>query len=334
MVMKYFSSDNCGSQRWDDVHLPQFQRGGGDLVSQGGQVILVRVCDFLNQAMFSQSLEQPRYLRSTLTRQTAKKVTILKSADVEFPSKEGTEKIKVVAGKKIKAAITEDIIFYWSGDLVQVPDAAAWIVNCRDEVQIPAIGIRHPLQQDWQTVDRFPQWGHFHLLPAVPMFHPSAVLEKRNVIRHGLDTKNKAQLVIHLYPDVAHIMPDIGSLDSGMEVVAHLVGVVAVELASKKRRNILGFNRVNGSADHLIIDWRQIALSLKDKVCRIFDLHKTPMIPVGKVANHRTVLFDDSVQARQGTLNFVRMTYDEAFHKRSISGDPCKFLRILINRRV
>ena len=69
MVMKYCSSDNYGSQRWDDIHFPQFEIGGSDLASQGCQVILVRVCDFLNQSMFSQSLEQPRYLMSTLAGQ-------------------------------------------------------------------------------------------------------------------------------------------------------------------------------------------------------------------------------------------------------------------------
>ena len=157
MVMKYCSSDNYGSQRWDDIHFPQFESGGSDLASQSCQVILVRVCDFLNQSMFSQSLEQPRHLMSTLAGQVSTKITILKSADVKLASNDGTEKIKVIAGKKIEPAITAVVIFYCSGDFVQVSNATAWIINRRDEVKIPAIGISHHLKQNRQTVDRFPR---------------------------------------------------------------------------------------------------------------------------------------------------------------------------------
>ena len=296
MVMKYCSSDNYSSQRWDDIHFPQFESGGSDLASQSCQVILVCVCNFLNQSMFSQSLEQSRYLMSTLAGQVSTEITILKSADVKFTLDDGTEQIEVIAGKKIEPTITADIIFYWSGDLVQVPHAAAWIINRRDEVKIPAIGISHHLKQDWQTVDRFPQRRDFHLPRAVTMFHPSVVLKKRNVIGYGLDTKNKAEFVIHLYGDFAHMMPDAGSLNSGMKVVAHLVGVIAVEFTSKKRGDILRFDRVNSGAHNLIIYRLKIALSLKDNVCSIFDLHDTPMITVGKVANNGTVLSDDSVK--------------------------------------
>jgi hypothetical protein len=296
MVIKYCSSNNYGSQRRDDIHFPQFESGGSDLPSQSCQVILVRVCDFLDQAMFSQSLEQPRDLMSTLAGQVSTKITILKSADVKLTSNDGTEKIKIIAGKKIEPAITAVVIFYWSGDFVQVPDATAWIINRRDEVEVPAIGISHHFKQDWQTVDRFPKWGNFHLPRAVAMFHPSVVFEKRNVISYSLDTKNKAEFVIHLYGDFAHMMPDTRSLNSGMKVIAHLVDVIAIEFTSKKRSDILRFDRVNSGTHNLIIYWLKIALSLKDNVCSIFDLHDTPMITVGKVANNRTVLPDDFVK--------------------------------------
>jgi len=209
--------------------------------------------------MFSQSLEQPRHLMSTLAGQISTKITILKSADVKLASNDGTEDIKVIAGKKIEPAITAVVMFYCSGDFVQVPDATAWIINRRDEVKIPAIGIGHHFKQDWQTVDRFPQWGNFHLPRAVTMFHPSVVLEKRNVISYCLDTKNKAKFVIHLYGDFAHMMPDTRSLDSGMKVIAHLVGVIAIEFTSKKRSDILRFDRVNGGTHNLIIYWLKIA---------------------------------------------------------------------------
>ena len=98
MVMKYCSSDNYGSQRWDDIHFPQFESGGSDLASQSRQVILVCVCDFLNQSMFSQSLEQPRHLMSILAGQVSTKITIVKSADVELASNDGMEEINVIAG--------------------------------------------------------------------------------------------------------------------------------------------------------------------------------------------------------------------------------------------
>ncbi|MBA7548763.1 hypothetical protein ES705_41230 [subsurface metagenome] len=246
--------------------------------------------------MFSQSLEQSRDLMSTLAGQVSTKITILKSADVKLASNDGTEQIEVIAGKKIEPTITAGVIFCRLGDLIQGSRCAAWIINRRDEVKIPAIGISHHLKQDWQTVDRFPQRRDFHLPRAVTMFHPSVVLKKRNVIGYGLDTKNKAEFVIHLYGDFAHMMPDAGSLNSGMKVVAHLVGVIAVEFTSKKRGDILRFDRVNSGAHNLIIYRLKIALSLKDDVCSIFDLHDTPMITVGKVANNGTVLSDDSVK--------------------------------------
>ena len=303
MVMKYYSSDSCSSQRGDDIHFAQFESHGSDLATQGCQVILVRVRDLLDQAMFAQSLEQPRYLMSVLAGQITTDITILKSADVELPLDDGPEEIKVITIEKIEPTIAASLIYDGSGDFVQVPYAAAWILNGGDEVKIPAIGIRHHLQQDRQTVDRFPQRGHFHLPCAVPMFHPSVVLEKRNVIRHGLDAKHKTKFVIHLYGDFAHMMPDTGSLNSCMKVIAHLVDVMAIELAPKERCNILWLHRVYSRTHHLLIDRLQIAPSFKDDVCRIFDLHETPMIPVGKVANHRTVLPDDSVKLSMETFD-------------------------------
>ena len=118
--MKYCSSDNYASQRWDDIHFPKFESAGSVLASQGCQVILVRVCDLLNQSMFSQSLQQPRHLMSTLAKQVSTKITIAKSADVKLALYDSTEKIKIIARKKIEPAITAVVIFYCSGDFVQV----------------------------------------------------------------------------------------------------------------------------------------------------------------------------------------------------------------------
>jgi len=223
MVMKYYSSDGYGSQRWDDIHLPQLESGGSNLASQGCQVILVRVCDFLNQSMFPQSPQQSRYLMSTPAGQVSTKITILKSADIKLALYDSTEKSKVFARKKIEPAITASVIFYCSGDFVQISNAAAWIINRGDEIKIPAIGISHHFKQDWQTIDRFSQRGNFHLPRAVTMFHPSVVFEKRNIISYGLDTKNKAKLIIHLNGDFAHMMPDTCSFNSRMKIIAHLV---------------------------------------------------------------------------------------------------------------
>jgi len=206
MVMKYFSSDNYGSQRRDDVHFPQLESSGGDLAPQGCQVILVRVCDFLDQAVFSQSLEQPRHLMSSLAGQVSTKITILKSADVKFTLDDGTEQIEVIAGKKIEPTITAGIIFCRLGYLAQGSCSAAWIINCRDEVKIPAIGISHHLKQDRKTVDRFPQRGNFHLPRAVTMFHPSVVLEKRNVIVACNEYKIPSPRIYAPIPDESRVV--------------------------------------------------------------------------------------------------------------------------------
>ena len=117
MVMKYYSLDSYGSQRWDDIHFPKFESAGSDLAPQGCQIILIRVCDFLNQSMFSQSLQQSRYLMSTLAKQVSTKITIAKSADVKLTLYDSTEKIKIIARKKIEPAITAVVIFYCSHDV-------------------------------------------------------------------------------------------------------------------------------------------------------------------------------------------------------------------------
>jgi len=57
MAMKQFSSDNYTSQRWDDIHFPQFESCGSNLASQSCQVVLVCVGYLFVQSMLSQSLK-------------------------------------------------------------------------------------------------------------------------------------------------------------------------------------------------------------------------------------------------------------------------------------
>lgn len=105
MVMKYCSSGNNACERRDDIHFPEFEREGSDLASQARQVILIRLCDFLDQSMFSQSLEKPGDLMRLFADQHRADVAVLKSADVELASEDGPEKLRVIAVKKTESPI-------------------------------------------------------------------------------------------------------------------------------------------------------------------------------------------------------------------------------------
>ena len=57
------------SERWDDKHLAELERDGRYTSSERGEVILVVVCDFLDDSVFSESSDERRYLLGCLGRQ-------------------------------------------------------------------------------------------------------------------------------------------------------------------------------------------------------------------------------------------------------------------------
>lgn len=79
------------SEGGHDEHLAKFECGGGDAASEVGQVILVAVCGFLEETVFSQALDHAGYLPWTFSGQVFSQFAVAESADVEFAARDDPE---------------------------------------------------------------------------------------------------------------------------------------------------------------------------------------------------------------------------------------------------
>ena len=80
------------------------------------------------------------------------------------------------------------------------------------------------------------------------MFYHPVVLEEGDVIDGGLDSKNQTELIVHLDGNRTHAVLDPGSLDSCVEVVAHLAFILVVKLSSEKGCDVLRLDAMNGGS--------------------------------------------------------------------------------------
>ena len=303
MVIKYKSSCKYASQRWDDIHLTQFQSCGSNSAPQSSQIVFVCIADFLNQSVLPQSFQKPGYLMALFAFDNFAQGFVTKATDVKFTTDNSTEQFKVVTIKEIEATITAVIFFDRPGYFVQVFDFAGRVINSRDELNVSAIGCFHQFDKHRQTVNGFFQRRSFHFPCAVPVFHPSVVLKERDIIGHSFNPKDDTELIIHLYGNFAHSMFNTSSFDPRVKVIAHFILIAAVEFTAKECGNVLGFDRVNGSANDFIVDRLKVTFSFENDVCSVFELHKTPVIAIGKVPDNRTVLSDDFIQLSMKTLD-------------------------------
>ena len=301
MVIKYKSSDNNTSQRGYDVHLTQFQSCGSNSSPQSSQIVFVCITDFLDKAMLSQSFKKPGHLMALFAFDDLTQGFITEPADVKFTTDNSTEQFKVISIKEIEPPIAAVIFFDRPGYFVQVSDSAGRVINSRDKLNVPAIGRFDQFEKYRPAVNGFFQRRSFHFPCAVPMFHPSVVSKERDIIGHSFNPKDDTELVIHLYGNFTHSMFNTGSFDPRVKVIAHFILIAAVEFTTKECGNVLGLDRVNGCADDFVIDQLKIVLLFKDDIRSVFDLHKTPMIAMGKVPDDRTVLSDNFVQLSMNT---------------------------------
>jgi len=296
MVMKYCSPENYSSEQRDDTHLPQFECGGRYFASQSGQIVFVCVSDLLDKSMLSQTFEHSGYLMAGLGTQPLTQVAVLKSADIKLSPKEGLEQIKIITMKEIEASVATITGIARPGNPIQIANRRRGVIDRREEFQVATVGCLHPFRQNSQAIDGFLQRCHFHVPGSVAVFHPSVVFEEGNIIRYGFDTKHQAVLVVHFNGHLTHVMPEAGPFRPGMEISAHLVLVTAVQLASQKRSNVLGFNRVNGGTNKFVIDRLEVPLVAKHHVRSIFYLQEAPVVTGSKMANHRTVFAYDLIE--------------------------------------
>ena len=80
------------------------------------------------------------------------------------------------------------------------------------------------------------------------MFYHPVVLEEGDVIDGGLDSKNQTELIVHFDGNRAHAMFDPSSLDSCVEVVAHLAFILVVKLSSEKGCDVLRLDAMDGGS--------------------------------------------------------------------------------------
>ena len=336
MVIKY-KSCKYASQRWDDIHFSQLQSGCSYSASQSSQIVFVRIANFLNQAMLSQSLKKPGHLVPLFVLDDFTQRAITESADVKFTADDRTEQFKVIAVKEIESSIASVILFNGPGYFVQVFDSAERVIDSRDKLNVPAIGCFHQSDKQRQAVNGFFQRRIFHFPCAVPVFHPSVVFKERDVIGHSFNSKNEAELVIHLYGDFTHSMFNTSSFDPCAKIIAHFILVTAMELTPKECGDIFGFDRVDGGADNFIIDRFKITFFLEDYISSVFNLHKAPVIVIYKVPNNRTVLPDDFIQLAMNTFDidviskFLGLTKIVNLHKDII--EHLKINLLLTHRR-
>jgi len=303
MVIKYKSSDNNTSQGWDNIHLTQFQSRCSNSASQSSQIVFVCIGDFLNQAVVSQSLKKSGYLMTLFALDNFTQATIAESADIKLAANNSTEQFKVIVVKEIESSITSPAIFDRAGYLAEVFDSAGRVIDSRDKLKISAIGCLHQFDKQRHTVNGFFQRRFFHFPCAVPMFHPAVVFKERDIIGYSFNSKSQTKLVIHLDGNFAHPMFNASSLDSRVKVIAHFILVAAMKFTAKECGDILGLNRVNGSANNFVVDRFEVVFLLEDYISGVFDLHKTPVAVVGKMTNDRTVLFNDSIQLPMNTFD-------------------------------
>jgi len=127
--------------------------------------------------------------------------------------------------------------------------------------------------------------------------HLAVVLEKAHVVGRGLDTQDDPALVVHLDGRRAHVVANPGALDPGAQVVAHLVGEVAVQLAPEERSDVFGLDRVHGCAHQRLVDRSQVGLASEDDVGRVLDLHQTPVVSGLHCVEYGTVASGEIVEA-------------------------------------
>ena len=80
----------------DDHKFPKFESRSNDFLAKGSDVVLVRVADFFDESVRSESFEQARYLTAAEFRQVEPKCFVLQSADVELAANDGTQQVLIV----------------------------------------------------------------------------------------------------------------------------------------------------------------------------------------------------------------------------------------------
>lgn len=289
MVMIFRSVSQYPSERRDHEQFSSFQSGRDNSMAEFGQVVFVCSSDFFDKAVRMKPFEHARYLMGSFAGKVFSDSAVAQSAGVEFTPDNSFKQIQIVAIKKVKAAIAAVVVANGLRNLFNVFLCRTGIVDGRDEIDIAAIGSGHQFGKHIQTVDAFLQRRKLYLAGAVAMFHPAVVFKKGNVIDGCFDAQHKAVLIVHFNCHHPHVMLNACSLDTCVEVVAHLILIIAVKFSSQKGGDVVGFDGMYGRPDQFVIDGSEIVLTLENNVGGVFDLHDTPMVAILEILDYGTV---------------------------------------------
>jgi hypothetical protein len=289
MVKIFGSVNQYPSERRDHEQFSGFQSGRDNSMAEFGQIVFVCSSDFFDKAVRMKPFEHARYLMGSFAGKVFFDLAVAQSADVEFAPDNSFKQIQIVAIKKVEAAIAAAVVAYGLRNLFDVFLCGTGIVNGRDEIDIAAIGSAHQFGKHIQTVDVFWQRRKLHLAGAVAMFHPAVVFEKGNVIDGCFDAQHKAVLIVHFNCHRPHVMFNACSLDTGVEVVAHLILIIAVKFSSQEGGDVVGLDGVYGRSDQFVVNRSKIVLTLENNVSGVFDLHDAPMVAILKILDDGTV---------------------------------------------
>lgn len=176
----------------------ELQRCTDDPLTKLRDVVLIGASDLLDQTMGTQSFEDTGDLSCVFTRQESLQMTILEATDVEFTANDGLKDRTVVAVEEVKATVSALPVVSPPGDLLQVLDPGARIVQGGEKLQVTTVRRPHQVLQIGQAVDRFLDLSVLHLPTAVSVFHPAVVLKRGHVVAGGFDAQHMTQFVVHL----------------------------------------------------------------------------------------------------------------------------------------
>jgi len=108
----------------------------------------------------------------------APQVFVLEATDGEFSTCYRFEEQLVLIVKEIEAFVRTTTFGNGFRDLVQFLDPYAWIIDGRNELEVPAVGCKEKMAEGWQGVDPLFHLGQFPGLATVPVFYQSVVLEE------------------------------------------------------------------------------------------------------------------------------------------------------------
>lgn len=274
----------------DDDELFEFEPHRDHLGSELGKVVLVGMADFSDETVNVESFDRAGDAGTAFSGKPAPEVLVLKTADRELPTCYGFKEQLVPIVKEVEPLVGTLTVSDGFGDLVELFDAGAWVIYCRDEFEIPLVGCNEKTRESTKRVDALFHLGKLFGLCAITMFYRPVVPKEGDIIYGGLDSEDEAEFIVHLYGNTTHGVFDPGSLNSGVELISHLPFIAVVELSSKEGGDILGLDGVNGCSGEMGVDQLEILLAFEHDISCILSLHDAPVVS-------EIELFDDGAQS-------------------------------------